>query len=74
MKNVKAYIESLGYRAKDKVTGFTGVISSISFYLYGCIQAIIAPGIDKDGKIMDSLISISEGRKGPAEKPKATRV
>ena len=40
----------LGKPAKDKVTGFTGVISSVSFDLYGCVQAVVTPPIDKDGK------------------------
>lgn len=36
-------IELLGYRATDKVSGFSGVISSITFDLYGCTQALILP-------------------------------
>jgi len=55
MSNVEKHINALlGFKVKDKVTGFTGVVASISFDLYGCIQAIINPGLDKDGKLMDS--------------------
>lgn len=46
-------IELLGRKAKDKVTGFEGVVSSVSFDLYGCIQAALTPGVDKDGKTLD---------------------
>jgi len=48
------YISKLGLRVKDKVTGFTGVVDSISFDLYGCVQATINPGMDKDGKLKDT--------------------
>lgn len=44
------HLKLLGFKVKDVVTGFTGVISSISFDLYGCVQAIVNPGLDKDGK------------------------
>jgi hypothetical protein len=53
MVDVKKHLDLLGMTAEDKVTGFKGVIASISFDLYGCIQAIINPGIDKDGKLKD---------------------
>jgi hypothetical protein len=45
----------LGYKVRDSVTGFTGVVTSISFDLYGCIQGIVYPEIDKDGKIGDQM-------------------
>jgi hypothetical protein len=35
----------LGCQVKDKVTGFTGVVSAVCFDLYGCIQAIVAPAM-----------------------------
>lgn len=43
-----SHIEKLGYKAKDKVTGFEGVITSVDFDLYGCIQYLIQPA-SKDG-------------------------
>lgn len=45
------YMKMLGLRAKDVVTGFTGVISTISFDLYGCVQFVVTPEADKDGKL-----------------------
>lgn len=40
---------------RDKVTGFSGIVASVGFDLYGCIQAIVNPGLDKDGKMKDSV-------------------
>lgn len=36
-------LDYLGYKATDKVTGFSGVVTSVCFDLYGCVQAIITP-------------------------------
>ena len=47
---VKESVSLLGFKVQDKVTKFSGVITSISFDLYGCIQAIVSPPVDKDGK------------------------
>lgn len=54
MSTMKKHFELLGRRATDKVTGFKGVVSSLTFDLYGCIQALVTPSMDKDGKIQDS--------------------
>lgn len=90
--NIEKHFKLLGMRVEDKVTGMTGVVDSISFDLYGCIQAIINPGLDKNLKQMEArwydiarlrvveegpvmsppdfeFGSISEGKKGPADKP-----
>lgn len=45
-------IDLLGYKATDKVTGFQGVISSVCFDLYGCVQAALTP-LAKDGTVPD---------------------
>jgi hypothetical protein len=45
----------LGHRVKDTVTGLEGVVTSITFDLYGCVQAIVHPGLDKDGKPRETL-------------------
>lgn len=47
---VKEHLAWLGLRAKDRVTDLEGVVVSISFDLYGCVQAVLNPGLDKDGK------------------------
>lgn len=50
MSQVRKHFELLGMRIEDSVTGFKGVVESISFDLYGCIQVVANPGLDKDGK------------------------
>lgn len=39
MKN----LQLLGCKARDRVTGFEGVITTIGFDLVGCVQAVITP-------------------------------
>ncbi len=50
---MQQYLDLLGETVTDKVTGITGVVTSVSFDLYGCVMAIIKPPIDKDGKSAD---------------------
>jgi hypothetical protein len=44
---MKEHFKLLGFKVRDAVTGFEGVVESISFDLYGCVQAIVRPGLDK---------------------------
>lgn len=48
---VRKHLGMLGLKVEDRVTGYKGVISSISFDLYGCVQGLIQPHVDKDGTI-----------------------
>ena len=52
---INKHLELLGKKIRDKVTGVEGVVTSISFDLFGCIQAIVNRGIDKEGKAIDSM-------------------
>lgn len=54
MTNTEKHLSYLGFRGKDKVTGLEGVITSVSFDLFGCVMATLNPGLDKDGKQRDS--------------------
>ena len=36
-------LEILGVPVRDKVSGYTGVASSVCFDLYGCIQVAVTP-------------------------------
>jgi hypothetical protein len=47
------HLKLLGCKARDKVTGYTGTIASVCFDLYGCVQAVLTPSADKDGKLCD---------------------
>jgi hypothetical protein len=44
----------LGLKVRDRVTRFEGVVSSVAFDLYGCVVAVVTPGLnEKDGKLED---------------------
>jgi hypothetical protein len=53
VSHIQTHLSKLGHRAKDKVTGLEGVITSVSFDLYGCVCVTVDPGLDKDGKHRD---------------------
>jgi len=48
--SVQEHINLLGLPVKDKVTKLEGVVTSMSFDLYGCVQALVTPTA-KDGKV-----------------------
>ena len=52
-KHLDPYFDLLGRTVKDRVTGFEGTVILITFDLYGCIQAITQPRVDKDKKVPD---------------------
>jgi hypothetical protein len=52
MDILKKHVSLLGLKVRDKVTGFEGVVESVSFDLYGCVQAVVKPAA-KDGEIKD---------------------
>jgi hypothetical protein len=41
MNKSSEHISMLGTKVKDRVTGFKGIVTTISFDLYGCVQAVI---------------------------------
>ena len=43
---IEQQIQLLGLKAKDKVTRFEGVITTMSYDLYGCVQVVITPEYD----------------------------
>ena len=50
--SVDKHLEWLGLDVKDKVSDFRGIVQSVCFDLFGCIQADVRPkGLDKEGKI-----------------------
>jgi len=44
-----------GLTVKDRITGFSGVVTGIVEYLTGCNQALVVPPMDKNGKIPESI-------------------
>lgn len=51
MNTYEKHINLLGYRAKDKITGYWGVIESVYFDLYGCIQVSLRPRMNEKGEV-----------------------
>jgi len=44
----------LGKKARDKITGFEGIITGHCKHLYGCDTYCLVPTVDKDGKTQDA--------------------
>lgn len=53
MKALK-HINLLGLKVVDKATGFKGVVTTVGFDLYGCIQAIVQPEVNAEGVLPQS--------------------
>jgi len=53
-KQIQDAFELLGKKVRDRVTMTKGVVTSISFDLYGCVCAIVHPGINKEGAVRDT--------------------
>jgi len=48
---IQYHIDKLGHEGKDKVTGIEGVIESVGFDLYGCIQYCVRPKQKEDAML-----------------------
>jgi hypothetical protein len=46
MSHIEEHLNLLGWEVADRVTGYSGVVTSVSFDLYGCIQAVVQPPHD----------------------------
>ena len=47
---VDEHLALLGFKVKDVVSGFEGVVESISFDLYGCVRAVVSAQVAKESK------------------------
>ena len=54
MNLIEQHVNLLGKKVQDKVTGASGIVTSISFDLFGCIQGWVNQGLDSDGKEKNS--------------------
>ncbi len=45
----------LGAKARDKVTGYTGIVIAHTEWLYGCLRYVLQSQEMKDGKPVDSI-------------------
>ena len=44
----------LGMEVRDKISGLTGIVTSVTEFLYGCRRLGVSPKEVKDGLIVDS--------------------
>ena len=44
----------LGDKAKDTVSGFTGIVVGIHDWLNGCTRVTLQPKVDKEGALLES--------------------
>ena len=51
---MKQYIALLGLPVKDLVTESEGIVTSVCFDLYGCVQLLVSSKLDSDGKHQNS--------------------
>lgn len=53
--NIEHHLALLGHEVKDRVSDFTGVVTSVSFDLFGCVQAVVRPrALDDKGNLKDA--------------------
>ena len=50
---VELALRTLGLHGRDRITGISGVVTSVCFDLYGCIQLALHPGLDEKGEPRD---------------------
>ncbi len=46
--------EVLGKEVRDKVTGYRGIVTAVTKWLYGCIRVNVAQKVKKDGTIPET--------------------
>ncbi|RLB11460.1 MAG: hypothetical protein DRG39_04070 [Deltaproteobacteria bacterium] len=72
---MKSYLDLLGHEVEDKVSDYKGVVISISYDLYGRIQADVWPrelgenGLPKQGYWLDVSRLRVVSKKPPMERP-----
>ena len=55
MIKVKETIEKfMGKKIKDTVTGQTGIVTAVTFDLYGCVQCLVTPNVNRENTRVDS--------------------
>lgn len=48
---VASHLDLLGMRVRDKVSNYEGVVESVAFDLYGCVQAVVRPPMNEKGEV-----------------------
>jgi hypothetical protein len=53
MNSFREHFSLLGFKVRDVVTGFEGVVESICLDLYGCVQAVVRAPVTEKGELVD---------------------
>lgn len=53
MNNIEQHLQLLGQNMIDIVTGIEGMVDSVCFDAYGCVQASLRPKVKDDGTLSD---------------------
>ena len=56
---IESVVDILGFEARDIITGASGVITSVCFDLYGCIQVVLTPSNKKSGENYNTWFDIN---------------
>lgn len=40
----------MGMEVRDKITGFRGIVTGVTFWLFGCARMCVKPKVDESGK------------------------
>lgn len=44
---IEQFLQILGKKVTDRVTGYSGIVESVTFDLYGCVQAIVRAPVNE---------------------------
>lgn len=44
----------IGVKVRDRITGFTGIVTGFVRYITGCNQCLVAPPVKENGEFADS--------------------
>ncbi len=59
MEEMKKHMNLLGLKVEDKVTRLKGVVTCLSFDLYGCIQAVVTPSAKENKREKSDWYDVS---------------
>ena len=62
---------TLGTTVRDKITGLEGITTGRCEYISGCVQLLVQPMIDRDGKYVENRW-FDEDRLAVLDRPKVT--
>jgi hypothetical protein len=55
MDHVNKHLSYLGLKVRDRVSQLEGVVTSVTFDLYGCVQTLVHTGVDKEGTLREQV-------------------